>query len=844
MTGNLQLAFKFFMRELKQGELTLLFLSLLIATGSLSSIGFLIQHIEHSMNSHANQLNGAQLVLKSSRSVPSSWLDKADELKLEQAQMQVFPSMLVHNGEFKLAQIKAVSDNFPLQGELRVSRLSQEKTSQVPPAGEIWLDKRLDLFFNLQLEKNAFDSKQNGLIELGEAEFRASGLLERVPGQSSSLVNIAPSAMIKLSDLAATATVQPGSRVDYLYFFSSSTEASALSLDTYQQWLQARLQAGQSLRSGVDDLKAVNASLQKAGDFLSLAAILTVLLSAIAIAINSHRYGQKQYKNNAIMLCLGCTESRIIFIELLKLLSLALIASLAGILLGYITFLGLFSLLDVLLPVESLTIDAYEPQGGLLLTPVWVSLSTGLFLLLSISMANLIRLKKVSPMGLIRQDFYENSSVAKLNLHSQFFYGLSFIGLVFISLWYTGNIKITLYFYLILALSVGLLYIIARLLLQGLISIGCSYQLLNRLSLISLERHKTSVLLQITTFSLIFALLIIIFLVRSELLQNWQQQFPEQTPNHFIINVQTYERAKFTAFLQQHEIQTQGLYPMVRGRLRSLNSQPINAAVPESARTHNALHRELNLSFSQTLAPAQDAAAISIESTLAKALHIKIGDRLGFQVGSRKIAGQVTKIRTVKWDSFQPNFYIIFSPGLIEQYPMTWIASFYLAAKDKVKLNKLMQAFPGVTIIEVDEILKEIQLIIERVSDAIEMIFLFIVLAGALILTSSLSATMASRMYENAVIRTLGASARQIRHYLRVEFMVVALLSAFIALLLAEFSAYILYRQIFQMVFTLHPWVWLAMTLLSSILIVGLGMLVVKKIFTRPANVLLNDYIE
>lgn len=841
MTGNLQLAFKFFIREFKQGELTLLFLSMIIATGSLSSIGFLIQRIDGSMSSHANQLNGAQLVLKSSRSVPQNWLDKATELKLEQAQMQVFPSMLVHNGEFKLAQIKAVSDNFPLEGELRVRNRTNADNSTIlmtkaPPVGEIWLDKRLDLFFNLQLEKNAFSKRSNTQVELGEAQFQATGLLERVPGQSSSLVNIAPAAMINLSDLAATATVQPGSRVDYLYFFSVLEKAPPQALKTYQLWLKSRLQTGQTLRSGVDDLKAVNASLQKAGDFLSLAAILTVLLSAIAIAINSHRYGQKQYKNNAILLCLGCSENRIIIIELLKLISLGLVAGMAGIILGYIVFLGLLSMIASFLPVERL--------ASLHFTPVWVSLSMGLFLLLSIAMANLVRLKKLSPMGLIRNDVFADAAHIKLNMSSKLFYLLSFTGLLFISLWYTGNIKITLYFYLILAISTVVLYFIASVLLAALIKLGQRFHLINRLSLLNLKRHKSAVLLQITTFSLIFALLIIIFLVRTELLQNWQKQFPQQTPNHFVINVQTYERPQFAAFLQQHNIQTQGLYPMVRGRLSSINHQPVNKVIPESAKSHNALHRELNLSYSQTLSAEKNSAAISIESTLAKALAIKIGDQLGFQVGARKITGRVTQIRKVKWDSFQPNFYIIFSPGLIEQYPMTWIASFYLAKEDKFKLNQLMQQFPGVTIIEVDEILQEIQFIIERVSDAIELIFLFIVIAGALILSSSLSATLDARMYENAVIRTLGASARQLRHYLQVEFVIVALLSAFIALLMAEFAAYILYQQVFHMDYSLHPIVWLGMSLVSLLLIVGLGMLVVNKIFTRPANVLLNNYAD
>ncbi|WP_246540600.1 ABC transporter permease [sulfur-oxidizing endosymbiont of Gigantopelta aegis] len=840
MTQTLQLSWKFFLREFRHGELTLLLLALIIATGSLTSVGFLIKRVDVSMSSHANQLNGAQLILKSSRAVPPQWLEKAASLKIAQAQMQVFPSMLVVNDEFKLAQIKAVSANFPLQGELKVQLLDEANhkirsvVSKAPPPGEIWLDKRLAVQFNLS---SSLQQKAAQKLELGESEFHSTAILERVPGQSKSFISIAPTAMINLSDLAETGTVQAGSRVDYLYFFST-LDGSSEALDQYQQWLQSKLQTGQTLKTGVEDLKSVNASLNKAGDFLSLAAILTVLLSAIAIAINSHRYGQQQYKSSAIMLCLGCSEKRIICIELAKLFILGLIGSLIGIVLGYVAYLGMLSVIDDFLQIDSVTESSQALAFYLL--PAWVGLCCGLFLLLTLSMANLSRLRSISPMGLLRKDFLVDKQ------QNKFFYLLSLVGLILLSIWYTGNVKITLNFYLAFMLSSIILYFIAQLILSGILYFGRHLQLINRLTLLNLQRHKQGVLLQITTFSLIFSLLIVIFLVRTELLQNWQQQFPEQTPNHFVINLQTNERPEFEAYLQQHDIITQGIYPMVRGRLSRLNDIPINDAVSEKSREHNALHRELNLSFMPDLTSKsfKDKAEISIEKGLAKALNIQIGDRLGFNVGSRQIAGQVTELRTVNWDSFQPNFYVIFSPGLIEQYPMTWISSFYLSTEDKIKLNQLMQAFPGITIIEVDELLKEIQLIIERVSDAIELIFIFIIIAGALILSSSLTSTLATRMYENAVIRTLGASAKQLRRYLLVEFIVVALLSAFIAILLSEVAAYVLYQRIFDIAFSLHPEIWLGISLISLLLVCGLGMFVVNKLFTQPADALLKQFSD
>lgn len=853
------LAVKFFKRELYHGELSLLILSLLIATASLSSIGFLIQHIDSSMNHHANQLNGAQLVLKSSRAVPEHWLEKAHQLQLQQAKMLVFPSMLVVNDEFKLAQIKAVSANFPLQGELRVKKQGSIQVTKAPPKGEIWLDNRLALFFKLPLsqqagavpvEKSSVNNtaKKNPdtlLIELGRAQFKASGLLERVPGQSTSLISIAPGAMINLADLAGTATIQPGSRVDYIYFFSAVNENEQQHLLAYQQWLKPRLSAGQSLRTGVEDIKAVNASLNKAADYLSLAGVLTLLLAAIAIAISSHRYGQKQYKNNAIMLCLGCSEQRIIIIEVTKLIVLGISGSVTGVILGYLVYLALLSIMGPLLG---------NTESHFFIMPVWVSILSGVFLLLTISMVNLVRIKKLSPMGLIRKELLSNKTISEA-VNNKLYYVVSVAGLLLISVAYSGNSRLTLIFYLVLLLSAIFFYFFARILLVQIIFFARRWQLINRLSLLNLQRHKHAVLLQITSFSLIFSLIIVIFLVRTELLDNWQKQFPEQTPNHFVINVQSYEHMQFAAYLKQHDMKTRGLFPMIRGRLSHINDIVVKQAVPEKARTHNALHRELNLSVSEAFRPAfsseqqqmpdePESIPLSIEKSLADALGIQMGDRLKFNVAAQTIEGVVAQFRQVKWDSFQPNFYIIFPSGVIERYPMTWIASFYLAQEDKGKLNDLMTQFPGITIIEVDEVLKEVQFIINKVSAAIEIIFIFIAIAGALILSASLSSTMASRMYENAIIRTLGASTKQLRRCLLVEFIIVALLSALIAVLLAEFAAYMLYQQIFHISYSLHPSIWLAVACVSIVIICGLGMLMVNKIFTQSAHQSLTQQME
>ncbi|MFK5892948.1 MAG: FtsX-like permease family protein [Pseudomonadota bacterium] len=827
---SLKLAWKFLQRELSQGDLSLLFIAIFIAISSLSSIGFLLKRIDRSMLSHAAQLNGAELLLKSPTAVPENWLRQAKKTGLKQAQMVSFPSMLVVNEHFKLAQIKAVSSSFPLLGKLMVKPTIEQPAQKrnAPVAGDIWLDRRLYHYF-----KSSSDHTDSH-IELGEAIFNANGILDSVPGQSSTLFNIAPTAIINLADLNKTATVQAGSRVDYIYFFSGTEQA----LTDYRSWLKNKISPGQNLRYGVEGVRAVSANIEKASDFLSLAALLTVLLSAIAITISSHHYGQKQYKNNAVLLCLGFTERFIIQIELLKLILLGFFASMLGVICGYLIHLLLLEILSELIP---------KPLPQLSLLPVWMGLGSGILLIVTISIANLFRLKQLSPMAILRKDFIPAS------INHYLLYGSSLLALLLLSWFYTQNMTISLLFYALIFTAMLILFVFAQLLLKTLFKLNKHFKFVPKLSIINLQQHKQMSLLQISTFSLIFALVLIIYLTRSELLYQWQQQLPADTPNHFVINIQAYETDDFKQMLVTNNIQASDIFPMVRGRLSILNNRPIKESIALDKQSHNALNRELNLSFAAKMqshnklvkgkwwdSPSpkslNDLPEISLESSLAKELNIKIGDQLGFQIGSRQVQGVVSNLREVKWDSFKPNFYIIFPPQVLEQFPLTYISSFHLKEQNKLLLNQLIEQFPGITIIEVDQILKEIHYIIEKIAIAINFVFVFILIAGLLVLASSLSSTLESRMYENAIIRTLGASAKRLRFSLMIEFSIIALISALMGLIIAEAVSAILYQQIFNLSYSFHPWLWLVVLIMSVLLITGLGLLLVNKIFTRSVD--------
>jgi len=561
---NFNLAMKFFCRELKYGDLTLLVMAVIIAIMSLSSIGFLTGRVEQSIQTHATRLSGGALILKSSTPISSEWLRQAGNMQLEVASMVSFPSMLSMGDEFKLAHVKAVSDNFPLQGELHIRKLSvagfstgQTEQADAPPAGHIWIAPRLWHFFS-----DTVTNPDSLMLDLGEAQFQLSAQLENIPGQTSgTLFSIAPAALINMADLEKTATLQAGSRVEYLYFFSpfSSSNHTAQAADNiynYRHWLEQRLHSGQSINAGAEGTRAVNSNIKKAGQFLSLAALLSVLLAAIAIVISSHQYGIRQNKNNAILLCLGCKEKTIFKIALYKLLLLGLIASLLGVLIGYFVQAALLNTLQDIIP---------KPLPPLSLIPAWSGLLSGILLIVSVSMANLLRIRHISPMAIMRNE------LGSLQRSRLLLYCFTMSGIFIISFWTTQDIIMTLWFYGSIIASAMLFYYCAKIFLETFLRISQRFTLLNRLTWINIQRHKKNVLLQVTSFSLIFALVIILYLLRTELMEKWQQQLPDRTPNHFVINLQDYETESFQNFLSRQKVESQGIYPMVRGRLVQIN---------------------------------------------------------------------------------------------------------------------------------------------------------------------------------------------------------------------------------------------------------------------------------
>lgn len=809
-------------RDWRGGELGILAASLVIAVAIVTGISLFADRLQKGLVAESNHFLAADRVLQSPRPVEDVWLERAAELGLAQARVLNFQSMVYVGDEMQLASVKAVSDGYPLLGALEASDqpfTPGYKTTAGPERGTVWLDSRLLPLLNTNLGDSIF---------VGEAELRIRAIVVNEPDRGGSFYGFGPRVLMHYDDIPATGVVQPGSRVEYRYLFAGTDKALA----EYGKWLQDRLGPSHQWLGLKDTQPRIAQALDRAEGFLLLAGALGVGLAGIAIALAARRYSERHYDYVAVMKSLGASSRRVMMIYALNLLLLAAIATLVGCLLGWSIQAGFIVLLQ-----DYFDIATVPPVT---LRPFLVGAVTALVCLLAFALPPLINLQGISPLRVLRRDL---ADTAMSHTVSWIFGAL---GIAILMLWYSGDPKLTLVVLSGVALTFIVVGGLAWYLLRGGRVIGMQASSPVKLALASLRRRGLQNAVQVVIFSLSIMLLLMLSLVRTSLIEEWQVQLPEGTPNHFLINVSAADVGPVADLLETNHFPSQPLYPMVRGRLTHINTQPLNTIVSKDDPGAGSVNREINLTWADQLPadnrlldgqwwPAGSAKAeMSIESRLAQRLGIVVGDQLDFQIGSEKISATVSSIRELDWDTMQPNFYMIFPPAFLQDYPATYITSFYLPADSKSFLNDFLRRFPTITVIEMDSVIKQIRTIVNQVSSAVELVLGLIVISGLLVLVASVQASLDSRFQESAILRTLGAGRRLVLGSLVAEFSLLGLLAGLLAAFTAEVAVYGLQTFVLKMDYVAHPWVWLAGPLLGALLIGSAGYLTCRKVVNTP----------
>lgn len=813
-------------RDWRGGELGVLIMALVLAVGVVSGISAFTTRLQSALEQESHRFLAADTVVRSSRDIPVPWLQQARASGLATARTLTFPSM-VYAGEenMYLASVKAVSDAYPLRGELTYSAqpFGEVKPAVSGPApGEVWLDSRLFPLLDIEV---------GGRVAIGEAEFTVVAAARTEPDQGASFYGYGPRVLMHYDDIPATGVVQPGSRVEYRQLYAGD----APELAGFTAWLEPQLQDGQRLLDVNQGQPGIGSALQRAESFLLLAGSLGVVLAGVAIALAARRFSERHNDYVAIMKSLGATSGAVNLLYGRSLLLLGVAATVLGCLLGWGLQAVFFSLFGDQLPVQP------GPSGP---RPYAIGAATSLTCLLCFAWPPLRRLGLASPLRVLRRD------VPQENRRTLSDYALGLVAVTLLMWWYSGDWKLTLAVLAGLALTVVLGLGLALTLLRGGRLVGMSAGSIWRLALAGLQRRGTSNALQVVIFAMAIMLLLVLVLVRTSLIDEWQTQLPEDTPNHFIINIGPEDVQAVDQMLRAEHIASEPLYPMIRGRIMSVNGVelPSSEDAQEGRR-----QRESNFTWSDTLPadnrlvggqwwqPDTTEALVSVEQDFAGRLGIKLGDSVGFLVGSMPLEARVASIRELDWQSMRPNFFLVFPPRLLADYPATFMTSFHLGPTGKTFLNRFIRSFPTVTVIEMDVVVEQIRTIINQVSAAIELVLGVILAAGGLVLVAGVQASVDARMQESAILRALGAPRRLILGGLLIEFATLGLFAGLLAVVAAEMSVFILQEWVMDMQYAPTPWVWVLGVIAAVVLVAGLGVYSCRRVVSSPPVALLRE---
>jgi putative ABC transport system permease protein len=827
MKNNLALALKLVRRDWRSGELTILVAALVIAVAGSTAVSLLGDRLNRTMTLQAAEFLAADLAVSGHREVPEAWREQAALRGLRQSRTTEFTSVLVENEQLLLVGVKAAAPGYPLRGALRTTVGALDaaaETRDLPRPGEAWAEARVLSTLGLSLGND---------ITVGEKPLRITRVITFEPDRRGDLFSLSPRVLINEADLAATRVIQPGSHVHYYQLFAGEEKA----VRQFGRWLKPQLQPGQRILDVHDDRPEVGNALKRAERYLGLTSIAVVLIAGVAIAMSARRYTERHFDMTAMLKCLGARERDVFGLYLAQFLCIGVLAGAAGCALGYGLQQGVAYCLRDLLP------HALAAPGRF---AVLFGAATGLLVLFGFALPPVLRLKRLPPLRVLRRDLQPLPSSAWL------IYGFALLTLAALVSRYTVDWTMT-----VVVLGIGGAAVAAFSLL-GLSLLGLGRLLVPRvplswrLGLQQLTRRPSLGVSQILAFAVTLVAMLVSVMVRTELLQEWKRQLPADAPNYFALNLFDPELEPFKDYLGREGIASSNFYPIVRGRLTAVNGKDVSGIVHKDSRAESSINRELSLTWSEALPPdnhivsgewwrpgREDPMRVSVEAELAGNLGIEPGDRLSFNIGGQDLAAVVASTRSVRWDTMAPNFFMIFSPGSLSAYPHTWLTSFHLPAERKALLGPLAKAFPSMTILEVDTLLKQFQGILRQVTQAIEYVLVLALGAGFTVLFAAVRATLDERIYEDVLLRTMGAGRRLIRRAQWVEFSVLGGLAGVLAAAISEVVAWVLFDRVFDLAYRFHWENWLMTPVLGALAVGVAGYLSTRSIVRNsPMKVL------
>lgn len=808
-------------RMLRAGELNLLVAAIALAVAAMATVGLFSDRARLAMEQEANRLLGADLVLRWTRPISLELEQAARARGLSAVSTLAFRSMVIRAETSLLGEITAVDPGYPLRGTTRIASRrggADEVPRSMPASGTVWADERLFSQLKVQVGDR---------ITLGEKTFTLAAVLTQDPSLTLSIFGMGPRLVMARADVAATGLMVPGSRAVHRLLIAGERQA----VDAYRAWAGPRLPAGTRLEGVRDARPEVRAALERAERFMSLAALVAVALAAVAVMLATRRYHERQLDVCAMLRCLGAGEWRVFRLQFVQLAAVGVGASIAGCAVGYAGQAALGSWLGSLVGIE-----LPQPSLGAAVRATLL----GIVLLAAFGLPPLFSLRKVPALRVLRREA-GGPGIAGMGAYAL---GIGCVaGLV---LWHAGDLRLGAYVLLGCLATIAAAAALTWSSLRALGAVRSGGAVSWRYGIASLRRRSAATVWQVVALALGLAALLTLTLIRSDLLAAWQANLPADAPNRFLINIQSDQVAAVQELLASRLGYRPEVYPTVRGRLVAVNGEPIDPSAYADDRARRLAEREFNLGWGDRLPVHNRITAgrwhgegssdpgLSVEEGIARTLHLRLGDRLTYDVAGVRFEARITSLREVEWDSFRVNFFVIAAPSLLASHPATHITSFHLPPNDSTVVNALVQRFPNVVVIDVASLVTQVQAMIGQVSRAISFVFVFTLAAGILVLYAGIVATHDERVREVAIMRTLGANRRQVVRAHATEFALIGAMAGVFAAAGASALGYTVAAKVLNLPYQFDPLVWLFGFVAGVAGVLAAGMLFTRRVLATP----------
>ncbi|MFA0280591.1 ABC transporter permease [Vibrio sp. 10N.222.55.F12] len=797
--------FSWSIEEIRHGQLWPVSIALTLIIACVFALSALAERMEQVIVKQGKDALTADSVFISANPIPQSLLDLTQVEQLERSQLTRFSTMAFSDNSMQLVTVKAVESNYPLRGEMILEGADKASSNHVEP-GELWLDERIFAQLEVEIGDN---------VTIGDADLAITGRITQEPGLSFNPFQQMPAVLIHTSDIDATGAIQPGSRVSFRLFLNGDESKLKAAQDSIELTPSDRWRTQ-------DSASRTNDMFESTTQYLSLTVAIVVIMAATTLVLTCQHYVASRRKTIAMLKSLGASKQWIVKWLSVQVSLLVVIGAVLGITIG----IGLEFLLRI--PLGDLLPTPLPSYG---IEPAILAILSSILIGVPALGIPLIGLVNTSAISVIQSSHQSNESYKK--------YLLLLVPTIPMMLMYGDNLLVWIVLAGIACLFL-VLAVVSTLVLRLVSKLPTSTSM--RLALSRINRTPLATGIQFGSLALSLMLLSIIWLVRSDLLSDWQQTLPENAPNAFALNIASYEKDSYLETIDANEVERTQAFPIIRGRLTTINGVEASEYSDTSGET-DALSREINFTWGDSLPEYNEVLegnwtqehGVSVESDVAEQLDLKIGDELSFTINSQNVSAKVNSIRKVEWREMKPNFYFIFTPDVLSSIPSTWLVSFRLEEQHNQMLNELSRNHPTVSLMDIRKMGSKIQELLKQIVWSITVLAALGVVAGLLLIFTLLRLSLSQRQQEIRLYRTLGASRKRILNTIWCEYGLMALVAGSIAALGSELSVAGVMNFGFELQPSLHPMLWIALPVLTFITLAAVVNSLIKRLLA-PVN--------